>query len=128
MNFWQNPTAGRLYNALLWPLGARCGIAMTTILARVFVPEAGLWAAVLCATVTAVVLRAAAIRASTVTPPSLLAKAKDHFNITQDLQSAFDNREIRPYFQPKSASAMVRSPAWRHWHAGTIQVMAWLRR
>ena len=100
MIFWQNPTAGRLYSGLLWPLGALCGIAMTTILARVFAPEASLWAAVLCATATALLLRAAAIRASTVTPPSRPAKAKDHFNITQDLQSAFDNHEIRPYFQP----------------------------
>ena len=132
MNFWQNPTAGRLYNALLWPLGARCGIAMTTILARVFVPEAGLWAAILCATVTALLLRAAAIRASTVTPPSRPAKARDHFNITQDLQSAFDNHEIRPYFQPQVSlsdgqiTGMEALARWHHPSHGMVAPLTFL--
>ena len=119
MIFWQNHTAGRLYSGLLWPLGALCGITMTTILARVFAPEASLWAAVLCATATALLLRAAATRASTVTPPSLPAKAKDHFNITQDLQSAFDNREIRSYFQPQvslSDGQITGMEALARWH------------
>ena len=31
---WQNQTAGRLHNGLLWALGALCGIALTATLAR----------------------------------------------------------------------------------------------
>mgnify|MGYP001626850945 CR=1 FL=1 len=31
-------------------------------------------------------------------------------------------------FNHRSASAMGGSPAWRHWHAGTIQARAWFHR
>jgi len=88
-------------------------------LARVFPPEAGLWAAIPCATMTAVLLGAAATQASTITPPSLPAKAKDHFNITQDLQSAFNNWEIRSYFQPQvslSDGQITGMEALARWH------------
>ena len=44
---WQNQTAGRLHNGLLWALGALCGIALTATLARIFAPEAWLWGAIL---------------------------------------------------------------------------------
>ncbi|WP_347824565.1 hypothetical protein [uncultured Planktomarina sp.] len=65
---------------------ADCTMAYCGPLARVFAPEAGLWAAILCATMTAVLLRAEATRASAIIPPSLPTKAKDHFTITQDLK------------------------------------------
>jgi EAL domain-containing protein (putative c-di-GMP-specific phosphodiesterase class I) len=77
-------------------------------------------------------LRAAAIRASTVTPPSRPAKAKDHFNITQDLQSAFDNREIRPYFQPQVSlsdgqiTGMEALARWHHPSHGMVAPLTFL--
>ena len=55
---WQNQTAGRLHNGLLWALGALCGIALTATLARIFAPEAWLlWGAILCALCAAMAAR-----------------------------------------------------------------------
>ena len=99
---WQNQTAGRLHNGLLWALGALCGIALTATLARIFAPEAWLlWGAILCALCAAMaarLLRGTAAKTSTITPPSAPASSKSHLATTQDLKSAFDNREIRPHF------------------------------
>ncbi|MDC1233820.1 hypothetical protein N8Z44_02820, partial [Planktomarina temperata] len=98
---WQNQTAGRLHNGLLWALGALCGIALTATLARIFAPEAWLWGAILCAAMAARLLRGAGAKTSTITPPSAPASSKSNLATTQDLKSAFDNREIRPHFQPQ---------------------------
>ena len=124
---WQNHTAGRLHNGLLWALGAICGTALTTSLARVFAPEAGLWSAILCAL--------AALLSSGCSPQSIdhhtAQRARDQYGGLHHATTSIPPSTIRKFdhiFNHKSASAMGRSPAWRLWHAGTIQVMAWLHR
>ena len=65
-------------------------------------------------------------------PPSRPAKAKDHFDITQDLHSAFDNREIRPYFQPQVSlsdgqiTGMEALARWHHPSHGMVAPLTFL--
>ena len=122
----QTYTAGRLLTGLFWALGAVCGTALTTTLARVVASEAGLWGAILCAILAALILRDVTPKASAITPPSAPAIDKEHLSLTHDLNSAFDNQEIRPHFQPQVSLKDGQTPAWRIWHAGIIQLMEWL--
>ena len=132
---WQNQTAGRLHNGLLWALGALCGIALTATLARIFAPEAWLWGAILCALCAAMaarLLRGTAAKTSTITPPSAPASSKSHLATTQDLKSAFDNREIRPHFQPQVSlsdgriTGMEALARWHHPSQGMVPPLAFL--
>ena len=129
---WQNQTAGRLHNGLLWALGALCGIALTATLARIFAPEAWLWGAILCAAMAARLVRGAAAKTSTITPPSAPASSKSHLATTQDLKSAFDNREIRPHFQPQVSlsdgriTGMEALARWHHPSQGMVPPLAFL--
>ena len=130
---WQNQTAGRLHNGLLWALGALCGIALTAILARIFAPEAWLlWGAILCALCAAMAARllwggqppkhqpsprpARPPQARAISPPRRTSSPP---SIIGRLDHIFNHR---------SASAMGGSPAWRLWNAGTIQARAWFHR
>jgi len=129
---WQNQTAGRLHNGLLWALGALCGIALTATLARIFAPEAWLWGAILCAAMAARLLRGAAAKTSTITPPSAPASSKSNLATTQDLKSAFDNREIRPHFQPQVSlsdgriTGMEALARWHHTSHRSVASLAFL--
>ncbi len=128
----QNYTAGRLLTGLFWALGAVCGTALTTILARVVAPEAGLGGAILCAILAAIILRDVTPKASAITPPSAPAIDKGHLSLTHDLNSAFDNQEIRPHFQPQvslkdgqitGVEALAR---WHHPAHGMVAPLAFL--
>ena len=129
---WQNQTAARLHNGLLWALGALCGIALTATLARIFAPEAWLWGAILCAAMAARLVRGAAAKTSTITPPSARATSKSHLATTQDLNSAFDNREIRQHFQPQVSlsdgriTGMEALARWHHPSQGMVPPLAFL--
>ena len=96
---WQNHSASRLHNGLLWALGAICGTALTTSLARVFAPEAGLWSAILSSVLVALLIWAVAPKATTITPPSAPAKTTRPPPTAHELNSAFENQQIQPYFQ-----------------------------
>ena len=128
-------TAAGLHNGLLWALGALCGIALTATLARIFAPEAWLWGAILCALCAAMaarLLRGAGAKTSTITPPSAPASSKSHLATTQDLNSAFDNREIRPHFQPQVSlsdgriTGMEALARWHHPSQGMVPPLAFL--
>jgi sensor c-di-GMP phosphodiesterase-like protein len=126
----QNSTAGRLLTGLFWALGAVCGTALTTILARVVAPEAGLWGAILCAILAAIILRDVTPKASAITPPSAPAIDKGHLSLTHDLNSAFDNQEIRPHFQPQVSlkdgqiTGMEALARWHHPAHGMVAPLA----
>ena len=128
----QNYTAGRLLTGLFWALGAVCGTALTTILARVVAPEAGLWGAILCAILAAIILRDVTPKASAITPPSAPAIDKGHLSLTHDLNSAFDNQEIRPHFQPQVSlkdgqiTGMEALARWHHPAHGMVAPLAFL--
>jgi len=128
----QNSTAGRLLTGLFWALGAVCGTALTTILARVVAPEAGLWGAILCAILAAIILRDVTPKASAITPPSAPAIDKGHLSLTHDLNSAFDNQEIRPHFQPQVSlkdgqiTGMEALARWHHPAHGMVAPLAFL--
>ena len=128
----QNYTAGRLLTGLFWALGAVCGTALTTILARVVAPEAGLGGAILCAILAALILRGVSPKASAITPPSAPAIDKGHLSLTHDLNSAFDNQEIRPHFQPQVSlkdgqiTGMEALARWHHPAHGMVAPLAFL--
>ena len=128
----QNYTAGRLVTGLFWALGAVCGTALTTILARVVAPEAGLGGAILCAILAALMLRDVTPKASAITPPSAPAIDKGHLSLTHDLNSAFDNQEIRPHFQPQVSlkdgqiTGMEALARWHHPAHGMVAPLAFL--
>ena len=128
----QNYTAGRLLTGLFWALGAVCGTALTTILARVIAPEAGLGGAILCAILAAFLLRDVTPKASAITPPSAPAIDKGHLSLTHDLNSAFDNQEIRPHFQPQVSlkdgqiTGMEALARWHHPAHGMVAPLAFL--
>ena len=128
----QNYTAGRLVTGLFWALGAVCGTALTTILARVVAPEAGLGGAILCAILAALILRDVTPKASAITPPSAPAIDKGHLSLTHDLNSAFDNQEIRPHFQPQVSlkdgqiTGMEALARWHHPAHGMVAPLAFL--
>jgi len=128
----QNYTAGRLLTGLFWALGAVCGTALTTILARVIAPEAGLGGAILCAILAALILRGVSPKASAITPPSAPAIDKGHLSLTHDLNSAFDNQEIRPHFQPQVSlkdgqiTGMEALARWHHPAHGMVAPLAFL--
>jgi len=128
----QNYTAGRLLTGLFWALGAVCGTALTTILARVVAPEAGLGGAILCAILAAIILRDVTPKASAITPPSAPAIDKGHLSLTHDLNSAFDNQEIRPHFQPQVSlkdgqiTGMEALARWHHPAHGMVAPLAFL--
>ena len=126
----QTYTAGRLLTGLFWALGAVCGTALTTILARVVAPEAGLGGAILCAILAALILRDVTPKASAITPPSAPAIDKEHLSLTHDLNSAFDNQEIRPHFQPQVSlkdgqiTGMEALARWHHPAHGMVAPLA----
>ena len=129
---WQNHSASRLHNGLLWALGAICGTALTTSLARVFAPKAGLWSAVLSSALAALLIWAVTPRATTITPPSAPATNTGPPPTALKLNSAFENQEIQPYFQPQvslkngqitSIEALAR---WHHPSHGTVAPLAFL--
>ena len=128
----QTYTAGRLLTGLFWALGAVCGTALTTILARVVAPEAGLGGAILCAILAALILRDVTPKASAITPPSAPAIDKGHLSLTHDLNSAFDNQEIRPHFQPQVSlkdgqiTGMEALARWHHPAHGMVAPLAFL--
>ena len=128
----QTYTAGRLLTGLFWALGAVCGTALTTILARVVAPEAGLGGAILCAILAALILRDVTPKASAITPPSATAIDKGHLSLTHDLNSAFDNQEIRPHFQPQVSlkdgqiTGMEALARWHHPAHGMVAPLAFL--
>ena len=128
----QTYTAGRLLTGLFWALGAVCGTALTTILARVVAPEAGLGGAILCAILAALILRDVTPKASAITPPSAPAIDKEHLSLTHDLNSAFDNQEIRPHFQPQVSlkdeqiTGMEALARWHHPAHGMVAPLAFL--
>ena len=128
----QTYTAGRLLTGLFWALGAVCGTALTTILARVVAPEAGLGGAILCAILAALMLRDVTPKASAITPPSAPAIDKGHLSLTHDLNSAFDNQEIRPHFQPQVSlkdgqiTGMEALARWHHPAHGMVAPLAFL--
>ena len=128
----QTYTAGRLLTGLFWALGAVCGTALTTILARVVAPEAGLGGAILCAILAALILRDVTPKASAITPPSAPAIDKGHLSLTHDLNSAFDNQEIRPHFQPQVSlkdgqiTGMEALARWHHPAHGMVAPLALL--
>ena len=128
----QTYTAGRLLTGLFWALGAVCGTALTTILARVVAPEAGLGDAILCAILAALILRDVTPKASAITPPSAPAIDKGHLSLTHDLNSAFDNQEIRPHFQPQVSlkdgqiTGMEALARWHHPAHGMVAPLAFL--
>ena len=128
----QNSTAGRLLTGLFWALGAVCGTALTTILARVVAPEAGLGGAILCAILAALILMGVSPKASAITPPSAPAIDKGHLSLTHDLNSAFDNQEIRPHFQPQVSlkdgqiTGMEALARWHHPAHGMVAPLAFL--
>ena len=128
----QNYTAGRLLTGLFWALGAVCGTALTTILARVVAPEAGLGGAILCAILAALILRGVSPKASAITPPSAPAIDKGHLSLTHDLNSAFDNQEIRLHFQPQVSlkdgqiTGMEDLARWHHPAHGMVAPLAFL--
>ena len=128
----QTYTAGRLLTGLFWALGAVCGTALTTILARVVAPEAGLGGAILCAILAALILRDVTPKASAITPPSAPAIDKGHLSLTHDLNSAFDNQEIRPHFQPRVSlkdgqiTGMEALARWHHPVHGMVAPLAFL--
>jgi len=129
---WQNHSAGRLHNGLLWALGAICSTALTTSLARVFAPEAGLWSAILSSALATLLIWAVTPRATTITPPSAPATNTGPPTTAHKLNSAFENQEIQPYFQPQVSlkdgqitgiEALVR---WHHPSHGTVATLAFL--
>jgi len=128
----QTYTAGRLLTGLFWALGAVCGTALTTILARVVAPEAGLGGAILCAILAALILRDVTPKASAITPPSAPAIDKGHLSLTHDLNSAFDNQEIRPHFRPQVSlkdgqiTGMEALARWHHPAHGMVAPLAFL--
>ena len=128
----QTYTAGRLLTGLFWALGAVCGTALTTTLARVVASEAGLWGAILCAILAALILRDVTPKASAITPPSAPAIDKEHLSLTHDLNSAFDNQEIRPHFQPQVSlkdgqiTGMEALARWHHPVHGMVAPLAFL--
>jgi len=128
----QTYTAGRLLTGLFWALGAVCGTALTTILARVVAPEAGLGGAILCAILAALILRDVTPKASAITPPSAPAIDKGHLSLTHDLNSAFDNQEIRPHFQPQVSlkdgqiTGMEALARWHHPAHGMVAPLVFL--
>ena len=121
-----------MLTGLFWALGAVCGTALTTILARVVAPEAGLWGAILCAILAAIILRDVTPKASAITPPSAPAIDKGHLSLTHDLNSAFDNQEIRPHFQPQVSlkdgqiTGMEALARWHHPAHGMVAPLAFL--
>ena len=96
---WQNHSASRLHNGLLWALGAICGTALTNSLPRVFAPEAGLWSAILSSALAALLIWAVAPKATTITPPGAPATNTRPTSTAHELNFAFKNQEIQPYFQ-----------------------------
>ena len=128
----QNHSASRLHNGLLWALGAICGTALTTSLARVFEPEAGLWSAIISSALAALLIWAVAPKATTITPPSAPATNTRPPPTAHELNSAFENQEIQPYFhtqvsrkdgQITSIKALAR---WHHPSHGTVATLAFL--
>jgi EAL domain-containing protein (putative c-di-GMP-specific phosphodiesterase class I) len=101
-------------------------------LARVVAPEAGLGRAILCAILAALILRDVTPKASAITPPSAPAIDKGHLSLTHDLNSAFDNQEIRPHFQPQVSlkdgqiTGMEALARWHHPAHGMVAPLAFL--
>jgi len=101
-------------------------------LARVVAPEAGLGGAILCAILAALILRDVTPKASAITPPSAPAIDKGHLSLTHDLNSAFDNQEIRPHFQPQVSlkdgqiTGMEALARWHHPAHGMVAPLAFL--
>ena len=125
---WQNQTAGRLHNGLLWALGALCGIALTATLARIFAPEAWLWGAILCAAMAARLLRGQPPKHRPSPRPARPPQAKAISPPRRTSSPPSIIGRLDRIFNHRSASAMGGSPAWRLWHAGTIQARAWFHR
>jgi sensor c-di-GMP phosphodiesterase-like protein len=90
-----------LHNGLLWALGVICGTALTTSLARIFAPEAGLWSAIVSSAPAALLIWAVIPKATTITLPSAPATNTGPPPTAHELNSAFKNQEIQPYFQPQ---------------------------
>ena len=101
-------------------------------MARVVAPEAGLGGAILCAILAALILRDVTPKASAITPPSAPAIDKEHLSLTHDLNSAFDNQEIRPHFQPQVSlkdgqiTGMEALARWHHPAHGMVAPLAFL--
>jgi EAL domain-containing protein (putative c-di-GMP-specific phosphodiesterase class I) len=118
---WQNHSASRLHNGLLWALGAICGTALTTSLARVFAPEAGLWSTILSSVLVALLIWAVAPKATTITPPT-----------AHELNSAFENQQIQPYFQTQVSlkdeqiTGIEALASCQHPSHGTVAPLAFL--
>jgi EAL domain-containing protein (putative c-di-GMP-specific phosphodiesterase class I) len=129
---WQNHSASRLHNGLLWALGAICGTALTTSLARVFAPEAGLWSAMVSSALPALLIWAVAPKATTTTPPSAPATNTGPPPNAHELNSAFENQEIQPYFQTQVSlkdgqiTGIEALARWHHPSHGTVAPLAFL--
>ena len=100
---WQNHPASRLHNGLLWALGALCSTALSTSLARVFTPEAGLWSAIVSSALAALLIWAVTPKATTITPPSAPTTNTGTPATAHELNSAFKNKEVCHIFKHKSA-------------------------
>ena len=128
----QNHSANRLHNGLLWALGAICSTALTTSLARVFAPEAGLWSAILSSALAALLIWAVTPKATTITPPSAPATNTGPPPTAHELNSTFENQEIRPYFQSQVSlkdgqiTGIKALARWHHPSDGTIAPLAFL--
>ena len=128
----QNQSASRLHNGLLWALGAICGTALTNSLAPFFAPEAGLWSAILSSALAALLIWAVTPKATTITPPSAPATNTGPPPTAHELNSAFENQEIRPYFQSQVSlkdgqiTGIKALARWHHPSDGTIAPLAFL--
>ena len=123
---WQNHSASRLHNDLLWALGAICGAALTTSLARVFEPEAGLWSAAVSSAPAALLIWAVTPKATTITPPSAPATNTGPPATPHELNPALENQEIQPYFQLQVShkdgqiTGIEALARWHHPSHGTV--------